>query len=98
VAGATIITPLETLLTANITVKIDTNKPKVYPFTFCSGIGCVARIGFTQGELDALKKGAKATMIIVPVAAPDQTVNLDISLKGFTAGFDAVSKENQPAE
>lgn len=97
-AGATIITPLETLLPAHITLQIDTAKAKVYPFTFCSAIGCVARVGFTKAEIDALKKGAKASMTIVPAAAPTQKVVLDISLKGFTAGFDAVSKENQPAK
>jgi len=91
-AGATIITPLETLLTAHLTIQIDTADAKVYPFTFCTAIGCVARIGFTSAEIDALKKGAKATMTIVPVAAPDKKVPLDISLKGFTAGFDAVKK------
>ncbi len=97
-AGATIITPLETLLPANITLQIDTAKPKVYPFTFCSPIGCVSRVGFTKAEIEALKKGAKATMTLVPAAAPKQKVVLDISLKGFTAGFDAVAKENQPAQ
>ncbi len=35
-------------------------------------------------------------MTIVPVAAPDQKVDLDISLKGFTAGFDAVAKTPAP--
>jgi invasion protein IalB len=35
---------------------------------------------------------------VVPVAAPDQTVNVDISLKGFTAGFDAVAKANAPKQ
>ena len=96
-AGATIITPLETLLPAHITLQIDTAKPKVYPFTFCAPIGCVSRVGFTKAEIDALKKGAKASMTIVPAAAPSQKVVLDISLKGFTAGFDAVALENQPA-
>ena len=97
-AGATIITPLETLLPAHITLQIDTAKPKVYPFTFCAPIGCVSRVGFTKAEIEALKKGAKATMTLVPAAAPKQKVVLDISLKGFTAGFDAVAKENQPAQ
>lgn len=96
-AGAEIITPLETLLPAAITLQIDTAKPKAYPFTFCAPIGCVSRVGFTKAEIDSLKKGAKATMTLVPAAAPKQKVVLDISLKGFTAGFDAVSKENQPA-
>lgn len=90
-AGATIIAPLETLLTANLMLTIDTSKPKVYPFTFCGQVGCIARVGFTAEEVAQFKKGAKATMTIVPAAAPDQKVELDISLKGFTAGYDAVA-------
>lgn len=91
VAGATIIAPLETLLTANLTLGIDGAKPKIYPFTFCTNAGCVARVGFTAAEIDQFKKGAKAVLTIVPAAAPDQKVTLDISLKGFTAGFAAVA-------
>ena len=89
-AGATVIAPLETLLTANLRIAIDGGEPKIYPFTFCATLGCVARVGFTPAELAQFKKGAKAVMTIVPAGAPDQKVNLDISLKGFTAGFDAV--------
>nr|WP_284326214.1 invasion associated locus B family protein [Cypionkella aquatica] len=90
-AGATIIAPLETLLTANLVVGIDAAKPKVYPFTFCAQLGCVARIGFTADEVAQFKKGTKATITIVPAAAPDQKVELAVTLKGFTAGYDAVA-------
>ncbi|KAF0171800.1 MAG: Invasion associated locus B family protein [Rhodobacteraceae bacterium] len=90
-AGATIIAPLETLLTANLLLAIDGTKPKIYPFTFCAQIGCIARVGFTAEEVNQFKKGAKATMTIIPAAAPDQKVDLDVSLKGFTAGYDAVA-------
>ncbi|WP_435258876.1 invasion associated locus B family protein [Thioclava sp. FR2] len=93
-AGATVIVPLETLLTENLLIAVDGGKPKVYPFNFCSSIGCIARIGFTADEVAQFKKGAKATITIVPVVAPDQKVNAEISLKGFTAGYDAVSKTN----
>lgn len=95
-AGATIVAPLETLLTANINISIDGGKGKLYPFTFCTQIGCVARVGFTAEEIAQFKKGAKATMTIVPAAAPDQKVALDISLKGFTAGYDAVAAASAP--
>lgn len=95
VAGATIIVPLETLLTENLVMAVDTAKPKVYPFTFCSTVGCVARIGFTAAEVEQFKKGAKATLTIVPVVAPDEKVTADISLKGFTAGYTAVSATNK---
>lgn len=94
VAGATVIVPLETLLTENLRMAIDGSAAKVYPFTFCSTIGCVSRIGFTAAEIEQFKKGAKAVVTIVPVVAPDQTVSVDLSLKGFTAGFTAVSATN----
>ena len=90
-AGATVVVPLETLLTESLTIKIDTAEAKLYPFTFCTQIGCVARVGFTAEEVEQFKKGAKATVTVVPAAAPDTAVNLDVSLKGFTAGFEAVA-------
>lgn len=95
-AGATVIVPLETLLTANLQLSVDGAKPKIYPYTFCTKEGCIARIGFTADEVAQLKKGAGATMSLIPAAAPDVTVDLAISLKGFTAGFDAVTAANLP--
>ena len=93
-AGATAVVPLETLLTAEVTLQVDGGAAKKYPFSWCSPIGCVSRIGFTGDEVASLKKGSAMTMSIVPVAAPDQKVTLKISLKGFTAGYDAVNKAN----
>ncbi|MDR0809931.1 MAG: invasion associated locus B family protein [Gemmobacter sp.] len=90
VAGATITAPLETLLTDGLTLQVDGGKGKVYPFSWCDRGGCVARLGFTADEISAFKKGNKATLTIVPVAAPDQKVTVAISLAGFTAGFDAL--------
>ncbi len=98
VAGATFIAPLETLLTAGLTLQIDAGKPKVYPFAFCADIGCVIRLGFTAAELDAMKKGAKMTATIVPFVAQDKKVNLNISLKGFTKGYEAVHEANLKAD
>ncbi|RLL70930.1 invasion associated locus B family protein [Paenirhodobacter hankyongi] len=92
VAGATIMTPLETLLTQGVTLKIDTNEARSYPFTFCAPVGCFARVGLTAEELAAFKKGNKVSMTVVPVAAPDHPVTVAISLKGFTAAYDAVTK------
>lgn len=94
VAGATVIVPLETLLTENLVMVVDGSKARVYPFTFCSQIGCIARIGFTAAEIEQFKKGAKAVMTIVPVVAPEEKVTVELSLKGFTAGFAAVSATN----
>ena len=98
VMGATFIAPLETLLGAGLTLQVDSGKVRAYPFTFCSSIGCVARIGFTAEEVAQFKKGGATTLTIVPFVAPDEKVVLTASLKGFTAGIDAVTAANKLAD
>jgi invasion protein IalB len=94
VAGATVITPLETLLTAQLRLAVDAGQGKRYPYSFCSEIGCFARLGFTAEEIESFKKGVAAKVVLVPAAAPNDTVDLTVSLKGFTAGWNAVSAAN----
>ena len=95
-AGATIVTPLETLLTAQLRMAVDASETRRYPYSFCSQIGCIARVGIPQGEVDAFKRGNAATITIVPVAAPNQNVGLKMSLAGFTAGWNALVEANTP--
>ncbi len=90
VAGGTIVVPLETLLTAQVTLAVDGGNAKRYNFSFCNPLGCVAQVGFTQEDIDAFKRGNEATLSIVPAPAPDQVVALSMSLSGFTAAYDAV--------
>ncbi|MEM9970612.1 MAG: invasion associated locus B family protein [Pseudomonadota bacterium] len=98
VAGATLITPLETLLTQQVRLQIDAGEAKRYPFTFCTEVGCISRLGFVEAELNEFKRGASAQITIVPAAAPDRTVDLTMSLSGFTAGFNAVAASQATAE
>ncbi|MCM2561065.1 invasion associated locus B family protein [Lutimaribacter sp. EGI FJ00015] len=86
--GALVAVPLETLLTAQLTIKVDDGQAKRYPFAVCDPLGCYARIGFTAEEINAFKRGVKATVTIVPFVSPDTPINLDMSLKGFTAAYD----------
>lgn len=96
--GATIITPLETLLIEQLSLTIDTGKPAVYPFSFCTQMGCVVRIGFTVEEVERLRKGNKASIAITPLAKPDAKVTVDVSLKGFTKALEAqVTSEKELA-
>jgi len=90
-AGATVTVPLETLLTAQLAISVDGGKGKRYPFSFCTPIGCIARIGFTAQDIASFKNGAAATLTLVPAPAPDQKVELKMSLSGFTKGYDAAS-------
>lgn len=92
VAGATIAAPLGTLLTEEIKLSVDGGKAKSYAYSFCTMGGCFARIGLTQADVDALKRGVTATLEIVPAQAPDQQVSIDASLAGFTAAFEAASE------
>ncbi len=89
-AGITIIAPLETLLTQQLTIGIDSHPAKRYPFKFCATVGCVSQIGLTAEEVAAYKRGAEARIMIVPAGAPDNQVVLNLSLTGFTAGFDSL--------
>lgn len=98
VAGASIVTPLETYLPAQITLRVDAGQAKRYPFTVCTALGCIARVGFTEAEVQSFRRGNKATIVIVPAIAPDQQVAIEVSLRGFTAGFEAVNKANAAAD
>ena len=93
VAGVDIATPLGSLLTAQVVMTIDAGKAKRYPYTWCDQQGCYARFGMTKGEIDSMKRGAKANMTIFSVTAPDQPLNLELSLSGFTAVWNAVAQK-----
>lgn len=89
-AGASIITPLQTLLTERVRLTITEDESKLYDFQFCDPNGCVAQFGLTQDEVQAMRDGNRALIRIVPVLAPDQPITVNLSLSGFTAAFEAL--------
>ncbi|UWR28615.1 invasion associated locus B family protein [Sulfitobacter sp. W002] len=90
-AGATVVVPLETALPAQLTLSVDGGKARRYPYAFCNPVGCYVRMGLTDADIGAFKRGKQAVLTIVPALAPDQEVKLTLSLDGFTAGYDEVS-------
>ncbi|MFG6561947.1 invasion associated locus B family protein [Sulfitobacter sp. 1A15299] len=90
-AGATVVVPLETALPAQLTLSVDGGKARRYPYAFCNPVGCYVRMGLTDADIGAFKRGKEAVMTIVPALAPDQEVKLTLSLDGFTASYDEVS-------
>lgn len=96
-AGATVVAPLETLLTEGLTLSIDGGTPRQYEFSFCNRAGCIARIGLTADDVTAFKRGNAATLRIVPALDPSQPFDLTVSLTGFTAGYDG-TEVYDPAE
>ncbi|TCP61311.1 invasion protein IalB [Rhodovulum bhavnagarense] len=91
-AAVEIATPLETLLSEDLLIRVDTSEAKRYRFSYCTPQACVARFALTEAEVGAYKSGGKATVTIVPLLAPDQTASVTMSLAGFTAAYEAVTK------
>ena len=89
-AGATIVTPLETLLPRGLRFSIDGGEAKTFPFQLCNRQGCVAQVGFTADELASMRSGTRAELVIHPAAAPDTALPLTVSLSGFTAAQEAL--------
>jgi invasion protein IalB len=93
-AGVTITTPLQTLLSRQITMSVDGSGPRQIAFTYCLEDGCRAQVGFSTQEINAFRRGNEAVLRIFPLVAPDQPVDLRVSLLGFTAGFARIEELN----
>lgn len=90
-AGATVVVPLGTLLTEQLKISVDGGTAKGYSYSFCSLVGCYARIGLSKADIEAFQRGASASLTIIPAQAPDQEVTIKASLNGFTAAFENTS-------
>ncbi len=90
VAGAAIVTPLETLLTEGLEISVDGGEVRRHPFHWCSAAGCVSRISLNEADLTAFRRGFQAKLSIVPALAPNRTIDLTVSLTGFIASYDDV--------
>lgn len=90
VAWANVIVPLETLLQAQLALSIDGAPRKLYNYHHCVPVGCIAQLGFSQPEIDAMKSGSTAVVSLVPARFPDQVLQMDMSLSGFTSAFDSL--------
>lgn len=91
-AGATVVTPLGTLLTKGLIMQIDAGQARKYDYSWCLSDGCFARFGLTPDYLANMKRGNVAKIRLFSVSAPDRPVDATVSLTGFTAAFDALTK------
>lgn len=100
VAAAVIVTPIETLLTPGIRVRIDDSEPVGVPYTLCEQSGCLARIPLTDENVEAFKAGGDVFLDIFALARSDLgeiggvPVALTASLRGFTAAYDALQERH----
>lgn len=89
-AGATVVSPLGTLLTTGVALQVDTNPAQQYPFNWCSQVGCFARFGMTEEAINAFKRGGSGKLSLVSIAQPNRPITLNLSLTGFTAAYDSL--------
>ena len=100
VAAAVIVTPIETLLTPGIRVRIDESEPVGVPFTLCEETGCLARIPLTEENVAAFQAGGDVFLEIFALVRSDLgeiggvPVALTASLRGFTAAYDALQEQH----
>ena len=91
-AAATIIVPLETILSEGLVLAIQELEPKKYQFKFCNSLGCYSQIGLTDDEVEALKRKEKASIFLKHISSGDQQIVTPMSLDGFTKTFSNVTQ------
>ena len=91
-AAATVIVPLETILSEGLILAIQDLEPKKYQFKFCNSLGCYSQIGLTKEEVEALKNKERASIYLKHISSGDQQVIIPISLVGFMKTFSKVIK------
>ena len=91
-AAATIIVPLETILSEGLILAIQDLEPKKYQFKFCNRLGCYSQIGLIKEEVEALKNKERASIYLKHISSGDQQVIIPISLDGFMKTFSRVVK------
>lgn len=84
-------TPLNTLLPAHLNVKLDSGKPMKLEFITCVPVGCMAEMPVNDALVEQLKKG-NSLLVAYKSAHNGKQQNATVSLKGFTAAYDALKK------
>ena len=90
IAAANVMVPLETLLTKKFRFAFSEDSVKEFPYSFCNQDGCLVRMGLLEEDIEAMKKGSSSELSITHISSPEGSVNLSLSLNGFTAAFDII--------
>ena len=90
VAAANVMVPLETLLTKKFRFAFSEESIKEFPYSFCNNNGCLVRMGLLEEDVEAMKKGSSSKISIAHISEPNASINLNLSLNGFTAALGAI--------
>jgi invasion protein IalB len=87
-AAIRITTPLGSILRAGVKIQIDSSEPQTGTFEVCLPSGCIVSDAISDEYLGKLMAGTVVKMSFNVLQ--QGTVNVDISLKGFTKAFNAL--------
>lgn len=86
--------PYNVLLEPGIGLGFGNDKPLVYPFETCNGVGCIVKVPFNDALAKKLSGAPQARILFAGLDG--KPVGLPFSLKGFKASYAAYnSKEGQ---
>lgn len=88
--AAMLIVPLGVALEPGMELQVDEEPPIRVPFNHCNRMGCVVGFPMTPELLNAFKEGVDSQVTVFDLAG--QAINLTVSLRGFTAGFESISR------
>lgn len=89
IASGVIILPLGVLLESGMRLQVDDHAPYKFQARFCQAAGCYAFISLPEPVLEIMRKGETVTVAFKE--AGGKTVDIKMSLKGFTKALESIS-------
>jgi invasion protein IalB len=86
-----LVTPLGTMLPAGIAIKIDDDKQKKLPYSFCLPNGCIINMIFDKDMTARLKAGKE--MLVAYKSITNKTLTVKVSLIGFSSALNALTAQ-----
>ena len=83
-----VLAPLGIWLRPGLEFSIDGGQPTRLAFETCLKVACVAEMALSEGLLSAMKRGAKATVVMRNIRR--EKLEVPVSLSGFTASYNAL--------
>ncbi|HSH43506.1 MAG TPA: invasion associated locus B family protein [Arenicellales bacterium] len=80
--------PLGVLLEPGVSLSVDGGEPRELRYRLCDEGGCIVTFLLDEALQNAFRQGQNARVVVV--TADQRRVNVDVSLSGFTAAFNAL--------
>ena len=81
--------PLGVLLTAGVSLQIDSGEPGLAPYKFCTPQNCVVEEPVSAELIGRMKKGSNASMSVISALSGEKG-QASLSLSGFTKAYNSL--------